>query len=139
MSIVERPSASRSHEHAEQSSRPRRTDELLVTVVIPCLNEAENIERCVTWRSQRAWPSTASRGEVVVADNGSEDGSRRARRAPPARASSTSRRRGYGSAYLAGFAAARGELHRDGRRRPDLRLRRDPALRRASSRTAPTS
>ena len=52
-------------------------------------------------------------GEVVVADNGSEDGSAELARAAGARVVHEPRR-GYGSAYLAGFAAARGELHRDG-------------------------
>ncbi len=74
------------------------------------------------------------RGEVVVADNGSEDGSAELAEAAGARVVHEPRR-GYGSAYLAGFAAARGRLHRHGRRRPHLRLRRDPALRRRSSTT----
>ena len=40
-------------------------------------------------------------------------------------------RRGYGSAYLAGLRRGPRPLHRHGRRRPHVRLRRDPALRRA--------
>ena len=48
-------------------------------------------------------------------------------------------RRGYGSAYLAGFAAARGRYIVMARRRPHVRLRRDPALRRAARRRAPSS
>ena len=67
--------------------RRRADDELVVSVVIPCLNEEENIERCVHDRARRCSPSTASPGEVVVADNASEDRSaelaaarRRARR-----------------------------------------------------------
>jgi glycosyltransferase involved in cell wall biosynthesis len=77
------------------------------SVVIPCLNEAASIERCVAlaWRSlDRAGID----GEVVVADNGSEDGSPELARGAGATVVSE-RRRGYGSAYLAGFAAARGE------------------------------
>ena len=57
--------------------------------MIPCLNEAANIERCVTW-ARTTLAEHGIRGEVVVADNDSEDESRRARRSPPARASSTS-------------------------------------------------
>jgi glycosyltransferase involved in cell wall biosynthesis len=79
---------------------------LLVSVVIPCLNEAENIEQCV--RAARAvLQGMDGAGEVVVADNGSEDGSAELAEAAGARVV-RERRRGYGSAYLAGFAASRG-------------------------------
>jgi glycosyltransferase involved in cell wall biosynthesis len=78
----------------------------LVSVVIPCLNEAENIERCV--RSAREVLASIDRGgEVIVVDNRSEDDSARLAREAGARVVSE-RRRGYGRAYLAGFAAARG-------------------------------
>jgi glycosyltransferase involved in cell wall biosynthesis len=78
-----------------------------VSVVIPCLNEAENIEECVR-RSQAALDEAGIVGEVVVADNDSEDGSAQLAEAAGARVVHEPRR-GYGSAYLAGFAAARGE------------------------------
>jgi Glycosyl transferase family 2 len=78
----------------------------LLSVIIPCLNEAENIQQCVesAWRAlQRAGIA----GEVIVADNGSEDDS--AELAELAGAEVVHElRRGYGSAYIAGFAAARG-------------------------------
>ena len=79
-----------------------------MSVVIPCLNEAENIEACVDAALAGDASAWASTGEVVVADNDSEDDSARARRRRRARASWSSARRGYGSAYLAGFAASRG-------------------------------
>jgi Glycosyl transferase family 2 len=80
--------------------------EPLVSVVIPCLNEAESIESCV--RSARAvLEQSGLPGEVVVADNDSEDGSGELAAAAGARVVHEARR-GYGSAYLAGFAAARG-------------------------------
>jgi len=79
----------------------------LVSVVIPCLNEAENIEECVR-RARTAMESAGIPGEVVVADNDSEDGSAELAAAAGARVVHEPRR-GYGSAYLAGFAAARGE------------------------------
>ncbi len=79
---------------------------LLVSVVIPCLNEAENIERCVRL-AHEALERVDGAGEVVVADNGSEDGSAELAESAGARVVHE-RRRGYGSAYLAGFAAARG-------------------------------
>ncbi|HEY2766936.1 MAG TPA: glycosyltransferase family 2 protein [Solirubrobacteraceae bacterium] len=79
---------------------------LLVSVVIPCLNEAENIEQCVR-AALVALEGVDGAGEVVVADNGSEDGSAELAERAGARVVHE-RRRGYGSAYLAGFAAARG-------------------------------
>ena len=78
-----------------------------VSVVIPCLNEAENIEQCVR-RSQLALDEAGIAGEVVVADNDSDDGSAELAAAAGARVVHEPRR-GYGSAYLAGFGAARGE------------------------------
>jgi glycosyltransferase involved in cell wall biosynthesis len=79
----------------------------LVSVVIPCLNEAETIVECVT-RARAALADNDLPGEVIVSDNGSDDGS------PDLAAEAGARvihepRRGYGSAYMAGFAAARGE------------------------------
>jgi len=78
----------------------------LVSVVIPCLNEAENIEACVG-AARSALQTMGVPGEVVVADNDSEDDSARLAERAGARVV-VERRRGYGSAYLAGFAASRG-------------------------------
>jgi glycosyltransferase involved in cell wall biosynthesis len=80
--------------------------EPLVSVVIPCLNEAESIEDCVH-AARRVLAESGLAGEVVVADNDSEDGSGELAAAAGARVVHEERR-GYGSAYLAGFAAARG-------------------------------
>ena len=77
-----------------------------VSVVIPCLNEAENIEACVKL-ARETMEAHGIHGEVVVADNASEDGSPDLARAAGARVVHEPRR-GYGSAYLAGFGAARG-------------------------------
>jgi glycosyltransferase involved in cell wall biosynthesis len=85
---------------AEDSELP------LVSVVIPCLNEAENIEACVT-AALEAIVRMGVHGEVVVADNDSEDDSARLAEAAGARVV-VEPRRGYGSAYLAGFAASQG-------------------------------
>ena len=79
----------------------------VVSVVIPCLNEAETVEECVQ-RARHALERHGIDGEVIVADNGSEDGSAALAEAAGARVVHEPRR-GYGSAYLAGFAAARGE------------------------------
>jgi glycosyltransferase involved in cell wall biosynthesis len=80
--------------------------DLVVSVVIPCLNEEANIERCVL-AARDALQSAGIPGEVVVADNASEDRSAEIASAAGARVVHEPRR-GYGSAYLAGFAAARG-------------------------------
>jgi Glycosyl transferase family 2 len=86
---------------------PGATDDIRVSVVIPCLNEAENIEECVR-RARSVLGSTGLSGEVIVADNGSDDGSPELAKQAGALVVHEPRR-GYGSAYLAGFAAARGE------------------------------
>jgi glycosyltransferase involved in cell wall biosynthesis len=77
-----------------------------VSVVIPCLNEVDHIHECVT-RAVRAMEDADIPGEVIVSDNGSVDGSAAAARDAGAIVVHEPRR-GYGSAYLAGFAAARG-------------------------------
>jgi glycosyltransferase involved in cell wall biosynthesis len=82
-------------------------DEPLVSVVIPALNEAESIEACVR-RSLETMSAHGIAGEVVVADNGSDDGTPELAKAAGARVIHE-QRKGYGSAYLAGFAAARGK------------------------------
>ncbi len=81
--------------------------EPLVSVVIPCLNEEENIEACVV-AALDAMRGAGIAGEVVVADNASEDRSAELAITAGARVVSEPRR-GYGSAYLAGFGAARGK------------------------------
>jgi glycosyltransferase involved in cell wall biosynthesis len=82
-------------------------DAPLVTIVIPCLNEEANIEECVQ-RARAVMTEHGINGEVVVADNASEDRSAELAEAAGARVVHEPRR-GYGSAYLAGFAAARGQ------------------------------
>ncbi len=79
----------------------------LVSVVIPCLNEAENIELCVR-TAREVLKKSEIDGEVLVVDNASEDESAALATAAGARVISEPRR-GYGSAYLAGFTAARGK------------------------------
>ena len=96
-------------------------------MVIPCLNEAASIERCVT-DARTAFEGQGWEGEVIVADNGSDDRSaelaREAGAAGGARAEARLRER-----VPRRLRRRAGRLHRDGRRRPHLRLRRHPALR----------
>jgi hypothetical protein len=86
----------------------RLDSELEISVVIPCLNEAENIEQCVAVALE-AMARAAIPGEVIVADNGSQDGSAELAQRAGARVVHEPLR-GYGSAYLAGFAAAKGQF-----------------------------
>jgi glycosyltransferase involved in cell wall biosynthesis len=79
---------------------------LCLSVVIPCLNEEETIEQCVN-SALEVLARNGIRGEVIVADNDSADQSARLAAAAGAVVVHEPER-GYGSAYLAGFAAARG-------------------------------
>jgi glycosyltransferase involved in cell wall biosynthesis len=82
-------------------------DALAVSVVIPCLNEADSIAECVN-AARRVLDEHGLEGEVMVVDNGSDDGSGTLARLAGARVVDEPRR-GYGNAYLAGFAEARGD------------------------------
>jgi glycosyltransferase involved in cell wall biosynthesis len=77
-----------------------------VSVVIPCLNEANSIGICVG-KAMQAFRAAGLRGEVVVADNGSTDGSVEIAEKLGARVVQVAQR-GYGSALRAGIAASRG-------------------------------
>jgi glycosyltransferase involved in cell wall biosynthesis len=79
-----------------------------VSVVIPCLDEAGSIEACVH-ASREALERGGYAGEVVVVDNGSVDGSGELAALAGARVIDEPVR-GYGNAYLAGLAAAKGEF-----------------------------
>ncbi|HET6509483.1 MAG TPA: glycosyltransferase family 2 protein [Baekduia sp.] len=94
-------------EHTPSARSEAEVAEPLVSVVIPCLNEEENIEACVV-SAFEAMDAAGIAGEVVVADNASEDRSAELATAAGARVVHEPRR-GYGSAYLAGFGAARGK------------------------------
>ncbi len=83
-------------------------DALELTVVLPCLNEAETVSLCVS-KAVRWIREAGVAGEVVVADNGSTDGSRELAAAAGARVV-TVRRKGYGNALIAGIRAAHGRF-----------------------------
>lgn len=83
-------------------------DDLELSVVMPCLNEAETVGACVE-KAQRAMRDHDIRGEVIVADNGSTDGSRDIAEKLGARVVAIPER-GYGAALMAGIAAARGRF-----------------------------
>lgn len=79
---------------------------LELTILMPCLNEAETLATCI--RKARGFLSRAGvHGEVLIADNGSTDGSQAIADAEGARLVPISQR-GYGAALIGGIAAARG-------------------------------
>ena len=82
------------------------TRELEMSVVMPCLNEARTVGRCVEL-AVRTLKENGIQGEVLVADNGSTDGSREIAEKAGARVVPVSER-GYGAALMGGIAAARG-------------------------------
>jgi glycosyltransferase involved in cell wall biosynthesis len=75
-----------------------------VSIVIPCLNEARTLPAVIA-KSFEAIATLGIRGEVVVADNGSDDGSQAIARSAGCRVINVLRR-GYGAALLAGIDAA---------------------------------
>lgn len=80
--------------------------ELDLTILMPCLDEAETLAFCVR-QAMEAIAASGLRGEVVVADNGSTDGSQAIARSEGARVVDVPVR-GYGAALIAGIEAARG-------------------------------
>src|SRR6201997_1332118 len=78
-----------------------------LTVVMPCLNEAETVATCVR-KAVRFIADSGISGEVLVADNGSTDGSRQLAEDAGARVVPIPER-GYGNALMGGIIAARGE------------------------------
>ncbi len=81
-------------------------DAVELTILMPCLNEAETIEVCVA-KAMGFLARTGIVGEVLIADNGSTDGSQRMAEALGARVVPVFER-GYGAALMGGMRAARG-------------------------------
>jgi glycosyltransferase involved in cell wall biosynthesis len=81
-------------------------DEIELSVVLPCLNEADTIGTCVG-KAMHALSAADIRGEVIVADNGSVDGSQQIAREKGASVIDVAER-GYGNALRGGIEAARG-------------------------------
>lgn len=79
---------------------------LEVSVVLPCLNEAETVATCVR-KAVKCLDSLGVRGEVIVSDNGSTDGSQELARAAGARVVHAPIR-GYGGALINGIDQSRG-------------------------------
>jgi glycosyltransferase involved in cell wall biosynthesis len=87
---------------------PFEASGLELTILMPCLNEAETVATCV--RKARSFlQRTGTAGEVLVADNGSTDGSQELAREAGARVIAIEAK-GYGSALLGGLRAAQGRF-----------------------------
>ena len=82
------------------------TDAVEVSVVMPCLNEADTVEQCIR-KAQQAFAEHGIAGEVIIADNGSTDDSRDIARRMGARVAHVEAR-GYGNALMGGISIARG-------------------------------
>ncbi len=89
-------------------SSPESRAEPEVSVVIPCLNEANSLAFCIE-KATTAFRKAGLRGEVIVADNGSTDGSIEIAKFNGASVLRVAER-GYGAALKAGISASRGEF-----------------------------
>src|SRR5215471_7526773 len=83
------------------------SDSVELSIVLPCLNEAETLAGCIA-RARRGIESSGLRGEIVVADNGSTDDSRAIATNAGARVVLV-KDRGYGAALSGGIRAATGK------------------------------
>jgi glycosyltransferase involved in cell wall biosynthesis len=81
-------------------------DEIEVSIVMPCLDEAESLGACVRM-AREGLEKAGARGEILIADNGSTDGSQEIARELGARVVDVPEK-GYGAALMGGFEAARG-------------------------------
>ena len=99
MSVAQRPR--RRAQHKSQAA-------VEVSIVMPCLNEAETLATCIR-KAQAAIEKQDLAAEIIVADNGSTDGSQLLAHELGVRVVDVERK-GYGSALIAGISAARGEL-----------------------------
>jgi glycosyltransferase involved in cell wall biosynthesis len=85
--------------------------EIDVTIVMPCLNEAQALGTCIRAAQHalgRLHDMHGLAGEIVVADNGSTDGSQQIASSLGVRVIEVAQR-GYGAALIGGFEAARGD------------------------------
>ena len=96
--------ASESEDRSRQPESPRVME---LTILMTCLNEAKTVGICI-YKAKEFLSRANIAGEVVVADNGSVDGSIEIAEAMGARVVRVAER-GYGAALIGGIEAARGE------------------------------
>ncbi len=90
-----------------ETALPAPTAEIELSIVMPCLNEAETLAVCIKKALQFLSDNQVT-GEVIIADNGSTDGSQQIANAMGARVVDVSQK-GYGAALQGGITAARGK------------------------------
>jgi len=90
-----------------ESQRDWDGDSVEVSVVMPCLNEADTLATCIR-KAQRSFAENNIKGEIVIADNGSTDGSQDIATGLGARVIHVEEK-GYGNALMGGIAAAKGK------------------------------
>jgi glycosyltransferase involved in cell wall biosynthesis len=83
-------------------------DSLELSIIMPCLNEAETLATCIQ-KAQWYLQEYQIKGEVLIADNGSEDGSQEIAKKMSATLVNV-KEKGYGSAIMGGILAAKGEF-----------------------------
>ncbi|MBI4001297.1 MAG: glycosyltransferase family 2 protein [Nitrospira defluvii] len=105
LTTIERGAQPKSSHNYERHKKLRAIE---VSVVMPCLNEAETLAVCIQ-KAQRAFQDIGISGEVVVADNGSTDGSQEIVFQTGARLAEV-KQKGYGAALRGGVAEARGRF-----------------------------
>jgi glycosyltransferase involved in cell wall biosynthesis len=93
---------------AASRTEPEPPTAVEVSIVMPCLNEAETLAKCIA-HAQAAISSGGLSAEIIVADNGSTDGSQRIAKELGARVVDVPRK-GYGSALIGGIDAAQGRF-----------------------------
>jgi glycosyltransferase involved in cell wall biosynthesis len=103
MTLHDERSASVSPVHGGMASSDHALE---LTILMPCLNEAETIGTCIA-KASGFLKRTGISGEILVADNGSTDGSQRIAETLGARIVSV-QQRGYGAALITGIEAAQG-------------------------------
>jgi glycosyltransferase involved in cell wall biosynthesis len=79
-----------------------------VSIVMPCLNEADTLEVCIK-KAQQSFQTHGISGEIIVADNGSTDGSQDIASRMGARVVPV-QEKGYGNALMGGISAAKGKF-----------------------------
>jgi glycosyltransferase involved in cell wall biosynthesis len=109
MTSLTSPAGSQSHRESELSAALEfapTCPECELTVVMPCLNEADTLATCIE-KALKAFKASGIDGEVLIADNGSKDGSQAIAMGLGARVIDV-KEKGYGNALMGGIAAARG-------------------------------
>jgi glycosyltransferase involved in cell wall biosynthesis len=100
------PSPSQSVSRVTTSAEPHANADLELSIVLPCLNEAKTLGACIR-KARRFLNDSNIAGEIIVADNGSTDGSQEIAQQLGVRVAPVAER-GYGAALAQGIAAARG-------------------------------